>query len=223
MCKLKPRHSPLHFSHPKALYTLPALQAMSTQSTPSYATAGTTLYASAHEPPSLASLVVYIFNWIIGTFKRRSHSLARGERSPLLPRNQGPDEENGLTNVHSNNPLKHVWKLFTRRVNKTLAPVKRYRLGATLTSNLCYLLLPFIPLGMLSGYLDWGTKLTFWLNFAGIIPLAALLSHATEELCMDKAIGTTVGGLINATFGNAADQALTLVFRRRRLLNNSSE
>jgi Ca2+:H+ antiporter len=36
-----------------------------------------------------------------------------------------------------------------------------------------------------------------------ILPLAALLSFATEELA--KSVGQTVGGLINATFGNAVE------------------
>jgi len=36
-------------------------------------------------------------------------------------------------------------------------------------------------------------------NFIAIIPLAALLSYATEEIALR--IGETLGGLMNATFG----------------------
>lgn len=43
----------------------------------------------------------------------------------------------------------------------------------------------------------------FTLNFLAIIPLAAVLSFATEEI--SKRLGETLGGLLNATFGNAVE------------------
>ena len=39
----------------------------------------------------------------------------------------------------------------------------------------------------------------FVINFIAIIPLAALLSYATEEIALR--VGETLGGLLNATFG----------------------
>jgi Ca2+:H+ antiporter len=39
----------------------------------------------------------------------------------------------------------------------------------------------------------------FVINFIAIIPLAALISYATEEI--SKRVGETLGGLLNATFG----------------------
>lgn len=39
----------------------------------------------------------------------------------------------------------------------------------------------------------------FGINFIAIIPLAALLSYATEEIALW--VGETLGGLLNATFG----------------------
>ena len=45
--------------------------------------------------------------------------------------------------------------------------------------------------------------LVFVLNFLAIIPLAALLSYATEEISLY--VGQTLGGLLNATFGNAVE------------------
>ncbi len=44
---------------------------------------------------------------------------------------------------------------------------------------------------------------TFILNFLAIIPLASLLSFATEELSVK--LGQTLGGLLNASFGNAVE------------------
>ena len=40
-------------------------------------------------------------------------------------------------------------------------------------------------------------------NFLAIIRLAAILSFATEEISVK--LGETVGGLVNATFGNAVE------------------
>lgn len=49
----------------------------------------------------------------------------------------------------------------------------------------------------------WGATWVFTLNFFAIIPLAAVLSFATEEIA--HRLGETLGGLVNATFGNAME------------------
>jgi Ca2+:H+ antiporter len=51
--------------------------------------------------------------------------------------------------------------------------------------------------------------LLFFLAAVGIFPLAALLVHATEQLATYT--GDTVGGLLNATFGNAPELIIALV------------
>ncbi len=43
----------------------------------------------------------------------------------------------------------------------------------------------------------------FLVNFVAILPLAAVLSFATEEIALRA--GETLGGLLNATFGNAVE------------------
>ncbi|CAG8819157.1 41525_t:CDS:2, partial [Gigaspora margarita] len=47
------------------------------------------------------------------------------------------------------------------------------------------------------------------MNFAAIIPLARLLGFATEELA--ESVGETLGGLLNATFGNAVELIIAIV------------
>ncbi|KAI9223513.1 Sodium/calcium exchanger protein-domain-containing protein [Blastocladiella britannica] len=64
-------------------------------------------------------------------------------------------------------------------------------------------LLIFVPIGIVAGVLGWSPTSTFWLNFLAIIPLAKLLSFATEELAMRT--NQTIGGLLNATFGNMVE------------------
>lgn len=73
----------------------------------------------------------------------------------------------------------------------------------TLTSNPVNVLLVFVPLGIISGAVGWSPMATFILNFLAIIPLASLLSFATEELSVK--LGQTLGGLLNASFGNAVE------------------
>lgn len=73
----------------------------------------------------------------------------------------------------------------------------------TLASNYVNVLLVFVPLGIIAGALKWDPTAVFILNFLAIIPLASLLSFATEELSVK--LGQTLGGLLNATFGNAVE------------------
>ena len=73
----------------------------------------------------------------------------------------------------------------------------------TLASNYVNVLLVFVPLGIISGAVGWSPTATFILNFLAIMPLASLLSFATEELAVK--LGQTLGGLLNATFGNAVE------------------
>ena len=70
------------------------------------------------------------------------------------------------------------------------------------------ILLVFVPLGIIAGNVGWSPTAVFLLNFFAIIPLAALLSFATEEL--STKLGQTLGGLLNATFGNAVELIVSL-------------
>ncbi|CCM04421.1 uncharacterized protein FIBRA_06598 [Fibroporia radiculosa] len=64
-------------------------------------------------------------------------------------------------------------------------------------------LLIFIPLSFASHVLNWDAALRFSFSFFAIMPLAALLGTATEQLSMQ--VGQTLAGLLNATFGNAVE------------------
>lgn len=81
-----------------------------------------------------------------------------------------------------------------------------------LYSNPLNILLLFVPLGMIWGYFELSHTWTFIFNFLAIVPLAAILAYATEELA-DKA-GSTVGGLLNATFGNAVELIVSIIALR---------
>jgi len=70
------------------------------------------------------------------------------------------------------------------------------------------LLLILVPFGWASHHFHWNDTLTFWLNFFAIIPLASILGDFTEELACHT--NQVVGGLINATFGNAVELVVAI-------------
>lgn len=97
---------------------------------------------------------------------------------------------------------------FRSRIGSSKASVFR-AVELTMRSSVVNYLLVFVPLGILSGVLEWGSNFTFWLNFFAIVPLASVLSYATEEI--SNYVGETAGGLINATFGNAVELIVSLI------------
>ncbi|RKP25271.1 Sodium/calcium exchanger protein-domain-containing protein [Syncephalis pseudoplumigaleata] len=78
-----------------------------------------------------------------------------------------------------------------------------------LLGNYVNVLLVFIPLGFVAHYVGWAGVLIFVFNFLAIIPLASLLGYATEEIALR--FGETIGGLLNATFGNAVELIIAIV------------
>ncbi|KAF2651298.1 vacuolar calcium ion transporter /H(+) exchanger [Lophiostoma macrostomum CBS 122681] len=82
----------------------------------------------------------------------------------------------------------------------------------TLASNYVNVFLVFVPIGIIAGALHWNPTAVFVLNFVAIVPLASLLSFATEEL--SAKLGQTLGGLMNATFGNAVELIVSIVALR---------
>src|SRR5215207_9172350 len=79
--------------------------------------------------------------------------------------------------------------------------------------NWLLLLLVFIPVALVLEYLVHASALwVFVASAAAIIPLAALMGRATERLA--EQLGEGVGGLLNATFGNAAELIIAIVALR---------
>lgn len=69
-----------------------------------------------------------------------------------------------------------------------------------------------VPLGIVAGKFNWDAVAVFTINFFAIIPLAAVLSFATEQISMK--LGEALGGLLNATFGNAVELIVSIVALR---------
>ncbi len=74
-------------------------------------------------------------------------------------------------------------------------------------------LLAFVPVVFAAGKLrDDAHTLLFVLSVLAIVPLAALLSHATESVAAKT--GDAVGGLLNATLGNLTELVIALTALR---------
>lgn len=78
------------------------------------------------------------------------------------------------------------------------------------TKNIILLvLLLFIPVSLAAHFLEWGELIVFITAGLAILPLAAWMGTATEEIAV--VVGPSLGGLLNATFGNATELIIALV------------
>src|SRR5262245_41500102 len=71
-----------------------------------------------------------------------------------------------------------------------------------------YLLVPFIPIAIVLEVVHAGAVPVFASSALGVIPTAALMGRATEELAARS--GPGIGGLLNVTFGNAPELIIAL-------------
>ena len=76
-------------------------------------------------------------------------------------------------------------------------------LKETLLSSYFNGLLIFVPVGIAVKAAGVNPTIVFAMNAIAIVPLAGLLSHATESVAVE--MGDTIGALMNVTFGNAVE------------------
>jgi Ca2+:H+ antiporter len=82
-----------------------------------------------------------------------------------------------------------------------------------LRKNFLYLLLAFVPIALVLEYVTHSGGIAIFITSAlAIIPLAGLMGRATERVA--EQLGEGIGGLLNATFGNAAELIIAIVALR---------
>jgi len=79
------------------------------------------------------------------------------------------------------------------------------------------LLILAIPFAFLAELLHWGEIWVFALSAVGVIPMARYIGESTEALA--HYTGPKIGGLLNATLGNAAELIITIFAIREGLLD----
>ncbi|KAK5125791.1 hypothetical protein LTR85_012067 [Meristemomyces frigidus] len=70
-------------------------------------------------------------------------------------------------------------------------------------------LLVFVPIGIIMKALGLNASLVFAMNAVAIVPLAGMLSHATESVA--SRMGDTLGALLNVSFGNAVELIIFII------------
>jgi len=94
--------------------------------------------------------------------------------------------------------------------------VKLKKIKGFISNNPLFFLLLTMPFVLAAELLGWPPLAIFILACIGIIPLAAYIGEATEVLAVYT--GPRIGGLLNATLGNAAELIITIVAVRAGLL-----
>ena len=70
-------------------------------------------------------------------------------------------------------------------------------------------LLVFVPIGIVVEAIGLNPTLVFAMNAVAIVPLAGLLSFATESVA--SRMGDTLGALLNVSFGNAVELIIFII------------
>lgn len=78
------------------------------------------------------------------------------------------------------------------------------------------LLIVSLPLSLAAHFLEWEPVWVFLAAAFAIVPLASYLGAATEEIAL--VVGPNLGGLLNATFGNATELILAYLALRSGLV-----
>lgn len=76
-------------------------------------------------------------------------------------------------------------------------------------NTILFILLLFVPISIAAHFLEWGSTAVFITAGIAIVPLAAFMGTATEEIAV--VVGPSLGGLLNATFGNATELIIALI------------
>src|SRR5689334_1506417 len=106
-------------------------------------------------------------------------------------------------------PLPHSARAMSRAAAVTQRP------PVFTHTNVMRALLIFVPLAIVAEYAHWSALVVFIFAALAIVPLAGLMGRATEELAAK--LGAGVGGLLNATFGNAAELIIAFAALERGL------
>lgn len=104
-------------------------------------------------------------------------------------------------------PKKRPW--YKGKVLKHEPFTVQNQLRRTILSSWVNILLVAAPVGIALNYVGVDGKVIFVVNFIAIIPLAGMLSFATEEISLH--VGESLGGLLNATFGNAVEMIVAII------------
>ncbi|TRX91405.1 hypothetical protein FHL15_007629 [Xylaria flabelliformis] len=96
----------------------------------------------------------------------------------------------------------------------TLWPSLKYMFFSSYINRLVI----FVPVGIVTYYLESPQVIVFATNAVAIVPLSNILAHATE--CIATDLGDVVGALMNISFGNLVEIIMFFAALRRKLISH---
>uniref|UniRef100_A0A1J3DNF1 Vacuolar cation/proton exchanger n=1 Tax=Noccaea caerulescens TaxID=107243 RepID=A0A1J3DNF1_NOCCA len=108
------------------------------------------------------------------------------------------------SSLRKKSDLRLIQKVPCKTLKNILSNLQEVILGTKLT-----VLFLAIPLAIIANSYHWGHPLIFGLSLTGLTPLAERVSFLTEQLAFFT--GPTVGGLLNATCGNATELIIAIL------------
>ena len=147
-----------------------------------------------------------------GTAARGAVTTTTAPADTLRQRTRG--REGAASEAARRAEKKRAPTLFRRAVPREPFTV-RNQIRRTLLGSWLNVLLLAAPVGIAINYVPSVSRVAvFVVNFVAIVPLAALLSLATEEIALRT--GETLGGLLNATFGYVTSSSLCLDLKKKK-------
>ncbi|CAN1771568.1 Vacuolar cation/proton exchanger 3 [Linum perenne] len=107
------------------------------------------------------------------------------------------------SSLRKKSDLKLVSRVRCRLLRSFLANIQEVILGTKLS-----VLFPAVPLAIIANYCNFGRPWIFALSLLALTPLAERVSFLTEQIAYFT--GPTVGGLLNATCGNATELIIAI-------------
>ncbi|KAI1642635.1 calcium/proton exchanger [Daldinia loculata] len=139
-----------------------------------------------------------------------SNGSAKSQDAP----NFGTDTQNADRSAPSTSQVEGTGSVVdengTKKEKQNVVVETYYELKKVVFHSWINLFLVFVPVGIaIANIPNRNAGATFGINAVAIIPLAALLSHATESVA--RKMGDTIGALLNVTFGNAVELIIFII------------
>jgi Ca2+:H+ antiporter len=151
-------------------------------------------------PPESAGSDQYTNGPDPSTLSQEPINVSRGVDEPAKPRQRQPWKFGRSSSEHEPEDDKSI-----EGPKFTVAS----QLRATVLNSWINVLILAAPAGIALHVVEANPVAIFVVNFIAIIPLAAMLSYATEEIALRT--GETIGGLLNASFGNAVELIVAII------------
>ncbi|KAL2651889.1 hypothetical protein R1flu_020017 [Riccia fluitans] len=139
-------------------------------------------------------------------------NLSMSSRTPRADK-EGTDLDGHIQQSHT--CISPSIRIVPRNINMSPGHFKASVYEVICGSKICILLV-MVPVTLLAVYFQAGRGWVFLASLLAIAPLAERLGFVTEQLAFFT--GATMGGLLNATFGNATEMIISILALRQNMI-----